>query len=366
MRERDRFRGCLIGGAAGDALGYAVEFLREGQIFSRYGAAGIQEYALTGGVAQISDDTQMTLFTATGLLRAAADGTEDYAGLINSAYLDWLKTQEMRRLPPRGKSDSWLMNVSGLYSPRAPGNTCLAALRAGGGGTPEQPINESKGCGGVMRVAPIGLYFNDRQKDIRSICRLGAEAAALTHGHTLGWLPAAALAQIIHEVSQDSVPVPDAALHALTTVENMWPDTPDRRAFASLIRKAVDLSSSAVADLDAIHRLGEGWVGEEALAIAVFCACRHQGDIDGALKAAVNHHGDSDSTGAIAGNIVGAQVGLEGIPAKYTEKLELRDLIIEVADDLWQDRPISGCDGEADDVWEQKYLHMTYAPDEPL
>ena len=47
MRDRDRFRGCLIGGAAGDALGYAVEFLREGQIFRRYGERGITEYAPT-------------------------------------------------------------------------------------------------------------------------------------------------------------------------------------------------------------------------------------------------------------------------------------------------------------------------------
>ena len=70
--------------------------------------------------------------------------------------------------------------------------------RSGSGehGSVETPINNSKGCGGVMRVAPIGLYFNDRKKDIRDICRFGAETAALTHGHPHGWMPAAALAQI--------------------------------------------------------------------------------------------------------------------------------------------------------------------------
>ena len=113
-------------------------------------------------------------------------------------------------------------------------------------------------------------------------------------------------------------------------------------------------------DIQAIHQLGEGWVGDEALAIAVYCALKYSGDIDRTLIAAVNHNGDSDSTGAIAGNIIGAQVGLSGIPAKYTEKLELRELIIEVADDLWADCRIHECGGCSDPVWKAKYLDHTY------
>ena len=339
MRNQDLFRGCLIGGAAGDALGYAVEFMQETGIFHKYGEKGITEYELTGGAALISDDTQMTLFTAAGLLAAAAEkaesGREDCAGRINRSYLDWLKTQEQRAPLPAAPNGSWLLSVPELFSPRAPGNTCLAALHAGGGGTPEKPINNSKGCGGVMRVAPVGLYFNDRHREITDVCRIGAEAAALTHGHPLGWLPGAALAQIIHEISQDRETIQNAVLHSLDTVEGMWPDTPARRSFTALIRKAVSLAAAEISDRGAIHQLGEGWVGDEALAIAVFCAVRYAGDIDRALIAAVNHNGDSDSTGAIAGNIVGAQVGLSGIPAKYTENLELRDLILKVADDLY-------------------------------
>ena len=72
MRNTDKFRGCLIGGAAGDALGYAVEFKSEDEIFSEYGKDGITEYdlILDDDVAEISDDTQMTLFTAEGMLLA--------------------------------------------------------------------------------------------------------------------------------------------------------------------------------------------------------------------------------------------------------------------------------------------------------
>lgn len=74
MKNIDKYRGCLIGGAAGDALGYAVEFLDDAAIFSKYGENGITEYSLVNGVAEISDDTQMTLFTANALLLGTTRG----------------------------------------------------------------------------------------------------------------------------------------------------------------------------------------------------------------------------------------------------------------------------------------------------
>ena len=365
VRSQDKFRGCLIGGAAGDALGYAVEFMRERDIFRRYGARGITEYQLSNGIALISDDTQMTLFTANGILLGMTRGVTRGIGgpdpsYINLCYKDWLQTQEKRYSPDLGARYAWLANIPELYSSRAPGNTCLAALRSGETGTTEKPINNRKGSGGIMRVAPIGLYFNDKGVDIKDICRFGAETAALTHGHPLGWMPAAVLVQIIHEVSQDNVILLEAVLHALNTIDEIWPESEERDSFTNLIEKAIDLASEDMSDIKAIHRLGEGWVGDEALAIAVYCALKYSGDIDRTLIAAVNHNGDSDSTGAIAGNIIGAQVGLSGIPVKYTENLELRDLIIEVADDLWADCQISEYGEKRDPVWERKYIDISY------
>ncbi len=211
-----------------------------------------------------------------------------------------------------------------------------------------------------MRVAPIGLYFNDRGRDIKDICRFGAETAAITHGHPLGWMPAAALVQIIHEIAQDNETILDATLHALNSIDEIYPESKERDYFTNLIEKAIDLAAEDMNDIKAIHQLGEGWVAEETLAIAVYCAIKYSGDIDKTLIAAVNHNGDSDSTGAVAGNIIGAQVGLSGIPVKYTENLELLDLILEVADDLWQDCRISEYGQEHDPVWKAKYIEMTY------
>ena len=122
-----------------------------------------------------------------------------------------------------------------------------------------------------------------------------------------------------------------------------------------LIDRAVALSESDTGDLDAIHALGQGWVGDEALAIAVYCALKYENDFEKAMIAAVNHNGDSDSTGAIAGNILGAHLGAAAIPEKYLANLELKDAILELADDLY-----GGCPEEMTELWQQKYVHASY------
>ena len=94
------------------------------------------------------------------------------------------------------------------------------------------------------------------------------------------------------------------------------------------------MAGSDLADSEAIKIIGEGWVGEEALAIAVFCALKHSDDFRKAIIASVNHSGDSDSTGAITGNILGAHLGLSSIPEEWTQKLEIREVIEQVADEI--------------------------------
>lgn len=338
MRDLDRYCGCLIGGAAGDALGYAVEFMDAQAIFRRYGAGGITDYALVNGVAEISDDTQMTLFTANGLLNAAERGMEgDYAACLEAAYRDWYATQTRRYPLPSASTATWLASVPGLFRRRAPGSTCMSALSRATCGSIAHPINDSKGCGGVMRVAPIGLYFDvptDRQDEAD---RIGAQAAALTHGHELAYMPAAGLVHIVGRLAHDpAVSVMGAVLEMKAAVGRQFAQARHLPDFLALIDRAVALAQSASDDLAAIQQLGEGWTGDEALAIAVYCALKYAGDFERAIAAAVNHGGDSDSTGAIAGNILGAHLGLKRIPSKYLEKLELKEIILRLAEALYQ------------------------------
>ena len=194
MMIKDRVRGSLMAGAMGDALGYVVEFMPRQAIVARYGERGITQFELDGGVkALISDDTQMTLYTAIGLTNAKQKGIEPkYA--IAQAYIEWLNTQLKKG--PKGKEDCWISKERELYSRRAPGFTCMSALSqlAKGG----EPINDSKGCGGIMRVAPIGLYGAvGGRMTIEEVGRLAVDAVELTHQHPLGYLSSALFAMFI-------------------------------------------------------------------------------------------------------------------------------------------------------------------------
>jgi len=365
VKDIDKYRGCLIGGAAGDALGYAVEFLDEKSIFQKYGKNGITKYSLVNDVAEISDDTQMTLFTANGLLSGAAQGMTrgimgKYSDYIADCYKDWYRTQ-IKNFSKDEYNYSWLINIPELHATRAPGNTCLSAIEQGANGTIEKPINQSKGCGGIMRVAPIGLYFEGKRLTQKQIDIIGAEAAAITHGHELGYIPAAAFVHIIYMVAHDpNVTLMDAVQNSMIAVQELFPEAKHLNELLTLMQKAIQLSSENMSDLDAIRELGAGWVAEETLAIAIYCSLKYNNSFDKAIIAAVNHGGDSDSTGAVTGNIMGAYLGLHSIPKKYIEHLELKDTILDMADDLYNDCKITEYGSYRDDVWEHKYIYNDY------
>ena len=353
---KDAIRGSLVGGAAGDALGYEVEFWSERQIFLTYGKAGITEYALDpdSKKAIVSDDTQMTLFTANGILVAETLGDVDNLRVyVKEAYVDWLLTQKYTMQEVKEKKDvhSWLLNVPELFARRAPGNTCLMALST------DNSKNNSKGCGGVMRVAPLALRYGRNCKD-KELLRLdyeSAQLAAITHGHSLGYMPAAVLNHIISRIlsSKSTMSLKEIVLESKEAVKEIFAKDVHLDELTTLIDLAVSLSENDKEDLDNIHELGEGWVGEEALAIAIYCALKYQDDFSKGVCVAVNHKGDSDSTGAVFGNIAGAWIGYEAMEEKWKKDLEMMDVILEMAEDLG--KPV----GE-DEEWKRKYVEINY------
>jgi ADP-ribosylglycohydrolase len=331
---RSRFRGCLLGGAVGDALGGGVEFLSLAEIRRRFGPDGVTGYVgAYGRTGAITDDTQMTLFTAEGLIRAAlAADDESPAGVpaaIWRAYQRWLITQD-EEAAANGRTapaDGWLLGQEFLQHRRGPGATCLAALRAGRPGTCRTPPNDSKGCGGVMRVAPVGLVAADPFE-------LGCQAAALTHGHPSGRLAAGAFALLVSEVAdgRDLRGATEVALRRLRRVAGGGEVT-------AALREAVRLAADRPGDPRAIQLLGAGWVADEALAIAVYCALSvpevsKPAAFRAAVLLAVNHDGGSDSTAALCGSLLGAAAGSSVLDADLLDGLEGRDIIEWVADDL--------------------------------
>lgn len=361
MENIDKYRGCLLGGAAGDALGYAIEFDREEAIAARYGSHGIRDYQLDErGLAPFSDDTQMTLYTANSLLCSlAALSAQAYGGTQASGgapapapatmpspaalaayapaqmaqfYVEWMYTQVSPY--PLAEPKAWISSLPELFASRAPGVTCMNACDAMASGA--KAVNNSKGCGGIMRMAPVGLINTCPSFSGVELQCLGAQLAELTHCHELGWMPAGVFAHIVSLLSRNEASsVRETATQALNTLPEAFPNAHYLGQLQELLRYTLRLADSDIPDLEAIHALGEGWVAEEALAIGLLCSLRHEDDFAGAITSAVNHGGDSDSTGAIAGNIVGAHLGLAGIPQCYLEHLELRDTISKIADDLF-------------------------------
>lgn len=323
-RDTEHFRGCLLGGALGDALGWPVEFLELKTIRQVYGLRGIRTLEGSSS-AQITDDTQMTLFTAEGILRARVSGGADATPSVWAALQRWLVTQGHRRKAElEGIYDGWLLSVATLHASRSPGTSCITALRGPVMGTPETPVNDRKGSGGVMRAAPAGLAWPSDQA-----FAAGARFAAITHGHPSGYLSAGALAFLIARLIEGR-DLRDAVKDTLLELARH----PGHEECSRALALALELTGTGLPDEAAIARIGQGWVGEEALAIAVWCALTYREDFRGALIAAVNHDGDSDSTGAITGNILGAWLGVSRLPEDWLRAVELREVITGIADDL--------------------------------
>ncbi|MEJ2483497.1 MAG: ADP-ribosylglycohydrolase family protein, partial [Gemmatimonadota bacterium] len=327
-----------MGGAIGDQLGAGVEFLPVHRIREEYGPDGIRGFVPSWGRPQgrFTDDTQMTLFVAEGLIRADnqawREGDSDPLGPLTNAHLRWLHTQGVPEAGETGVEgrgfgkvvSGWLIRQDVLHAERAPGHTCLIGLKA----LPRDPLvparNDSKGCGGVMRVAPVGLAFPIDWNPFE----MAAEFAGLTHGHPTGRLAAGAFADVVSELCAGA-PLRAAIATAVAELSD-WEDAEETLAS---IRAAVELAGEARASGEMPSpeqieiRLGSGWVAEEALAIGLACALvAEESHRTGASPAesfrtgtllAVNHSGDSDSTGAICGNLLGARLGEAALPPDW-------------------------------------------------
>lgn len=340
---QDKCRGSLVGGAVGDALGYPVEFVYSfNEIRTKYGENGIEDYDLSYrwlddkfNAALFSDDTQMTLYTIEGLIEATKSG-DPIVPTICRAYLVWWGHQAGTKVKTSYKSN--LSQIDELNQRRAPGNTCMSALYSIYSG--KEPKNASKGCGGIMRVAPLGLYGATLGLQLGQTAKLAGEVAELTHLHPLSTYSSAALAVIVQLCIEpddiDSDKFKRIVDKAIKVIKDVYGDNaPAMADFEDIVNHALSHENDPRHDWEIIENsIGEGWVAEETLAIAVFSVMRHINDFSACMICAVNHGGDSDSTGAVAGNIIGAITGYKNLPEKFTQNLQLLELILSLSDNL--------------------------------
>lgn len=319
-----RLVGCVLGGAVGDALGAPVEFMSREEILRAFGPKGITQYAPAyGRIGAITDDTQMTLFTIEGLVRGyrrgATKGIVSLEAVIDHAYRRWYRTQTARYSPEAIEPfNGWLIALEGLWSARAPGLTCLAALAAKDSerfGEPAQ--NDSKGAAGVMRVAPLGILA-------RHPFELACNVAGLTHGHVTGKVAAGWFAEWIHGISI-GIGLEAAAQGAWRVCRGRAPEL-DAALAAALALAGKGARPVVPAEL------GLGWIAEEAAAIALWCVLTATSPLE-ALLLAVNIDGDSDTTGSLVGQVCGAAFGVGWLGPEWLDPLELRAEMTELVED---------------------------------
>lgn len=308
--SRDKFRGCILGLAIGDALGYPLEFIRSLEDID----------AITGGKidlsdpALFSDDTQMSLCVAQALIESEGMH-EKFVGSLSKYFVKWFNTQN-----------------EGSPNKRAPGASCLAGCENLSNGIAWSDSGvSSKGCGSAMRSAPVGLYW---KSDMLKVIEWGRDSSILTHNDDTSMCSAAATALMVF-LAMNDVPV------GLWAFEMNTPLGGISQEFTTSIEKAARAAGERQDPWVVLRddNLGEGWLGHETVASALYCAMMFPNDYVGAVSTAARTVGDSDSIACITGAIMGARLGIESIPTEWIEKIEAKDDLLAMADRLYEKSP---------------------------
>jgi len=312
-----KFKAVLLGLACGDALGAPTEFKSIGAIQDKYGPQGIQSIIQTSG--RFTDDTQMTVALAEGLLdaHASVDGMPHHDVVLAMGSSD-------HTMPFVAKQ--YVRWAFGPKNNRAPGNTCMSGCSAlkHGADWKNSGVKSSKGCGSAMRSSPVGLVYSD----LKTLGRIARDSSVITHGHQAALDSAHAAALIVRLLIDGADP--EDLLDAVRPVveDENFLLLLDRVAPFVVETIAGEVEPTQVQTFQDGFGLGESWVGDEAVASALYCFLlaveRKEGYVE-TVRYGANTKGDSDSIAAIAGSFAGAFWGLggeKGIPQDWIDHVE--------------------------------------------
>ena len=361
-KKRDAYRGCLLGLAVGDAMGYTVNSHSLAEIREDYGPNGLQGYDPVNGYADVTSYTQLAAFTANGLLYGLTQGRQKgtmspFINYIARSHWEWASSQAMMDRPAR--TICWLFREKALCRRHCVDTRMKEIILRKQFGTPEERLNPISTPSTLTAAVAVGTFYDPDNMDQREIDRLGAEAVALTHGDPLTFLPGAVIAHLTAAVLRSTAPLEILVEQALEAFRAQF-DHEYHRYVSQIINQvhiAMDLSRDYTLPMvDAMERL-QCRNGAQVLAGTVYALLAGQEDFDTSLIIAVNHSGASAAVGALVGAILGARLGVDALPEFYLECLECRDVLQELADDLCQGCPIEANDVFFDDDWDSKYCH---------
>ena len=362
ISKRSAYRGCLLGLAVGDAMGYTVDTKSWSHIQEDYGPHGLMGYDLVNGYAEITSHTQLAAFTCNGLLLGLTRGQVlgkmapfvRYAGV---GQLEWAIGQ--RRYDQPQRNHCWAFRIPELRRRHCTDTRMVETLNRNRLGFLEKPTNQYDTPAAIATAVAAGLFGHSCGMDQAETDRLGAEVIALTHGSPLAFLPGAVIAHLICKCVQDqNTPLSQLVLNAVAAMEDQFGrEYNQTRQVAALIRQAVTMAQERnMAPVEAMERL-KCDNGTEVLAGAVYAALLCEEDFDNAMIVAVNHSGRSAAVGCLTGAILGIRMGEKALPEFYMECLEIAPVLREMADDLVQGCPMERGNRMFDGDWDRKYLH---------
>ena len=359
--KKSIYRGCLLGLAVGDAMGYAVDGKSYDQICADYGPNGLLGYDLVNGYADVTSHTQIAAFIANSLLLGTTRGQllgkmAPFVRYGELALREWANIQHSRRLPERPMF--WVCRVPQLRRRICMDTRMLDTLSRDKLGTPEEPANQFNTPGSLVSAISVGLFFHPDRMEIPEIGRLGAEILALTHGDPMAFLTGATLAYTIAGIVQDpETNLQDQFLQAAEAVAGQFGrEYPQALALRDGVARTVSMASSHQwTSAQAMNHL-QCETCAQVLFGAVYAVLTCGGDFDTAMITAVNHSGASAAVGAIAGAILGAKYGEEALPEFYLECLEPVEALRTLAEDLAQGCPLDRRARLFDDDWDRKYI----------
>lgn len=347
------YRGCLLGMAVGDAMGFPIDKKSWAEICEDYGPNGLLGYDLVNGTADITSYTQMTAFLCNSLLLAAIRGNPDlYPKYMAMGLREWAKSQQFRGAAE--KTNCWVAQVPEMRRRHCMDTRILDALNRETLGTPEKPNFFSSNPTNITSAVAVSMIYDPERMNPRQIGALGAQAIAFTHGEPETFLAGAfvayCLAGILRAPETSLLKQYETAMDAVRYQfgEDYLQVTP----LLEKIRKAIALTKDPeLTPLAAMTMLG-CTTAAECVAGMVYATMIHPANFDEALIVSVNHSGNSCAVGALTGAVLGARLGEDALPEFYLESLEPVQVLQELAEDMTQARQITRI---FDDSWDQKY-----------
>lgn len=361
-KKRSAYRGCLLGLAVGDAMGYTVNSHTLAEIQEDYGPNGLQGYDPMNGYAEVTSYTQLAAFTANGLLYGLTQGRikgtmPPFINYLARSHWEWASSQAMMDRPAR--TACWVFKEKTLCRRHCLDTRMKEIILRKQFGTPEDRLNLMNTPSTLTTAVAVGMFHDPENMEHQELGRLGAEAVALTHGDPMAFLPGAFVSQLTASVLRSSAPLEELVERTVNDFREQFDRDYHRPVsqICSLIRQAAELSRDEnTLFVEAMERL-QCKTGAQVLAGVVYSLLAGEEDFDTSLIIAVNHSGASAAVAALVGAILGARLGMEALPEFYLECLECRQELQELADDLFQGCPFEKGDVFFDDDWDSKYCH---------